>query len=221
MTSPGLQRSQGEETSRMKGVEDVRCRPNLRESLPVVSSRWMKLVQGLSAALVTAWPAALLLCSLLVAGCGYNVGAPFSQEVRTVAVSIPKSDSPRRFLEMQLTEAVQKQIQQRTHFRLAREAEADTALVLRLTDLQKGMLGQTENSDARELQLSLRVAAEWVDRRSGDVLKNQEFDMGKLPRALVAQAEYAPEVGQSLATAEREVIDRMARDIVNMMEMPW
>jgi hypothetical protein len=24
-----------------------------------------------------------------------------------------------------------------------------------------------------------------------------------------------------LATAEREVIDRMARDIVNMMETPW
>jgi len=154
-------------------------------------------------------------------GCGYNVGAPFSQEVRTVAVSIPKSDSPRRFLEMQLTEAVQKQIQQRTHFRLAREGEADTALVLRLTDLQKGLLGQTENSDARELQISLRVAAEWVDRRSGDVLREQSFDLGKLPRALVAQAEYAPEVGQSLATAEREVIDRMARDIVNMMETPW
>jgi hypothetical protein len=37
----------------------------------------------------------------------------------------------------------------------------------------------------------------------------------------MAQAEYAPEVGQSLATAEREVIDRMARDIVNMMETPW
>lgn len=163
----------------------------------------------------------LWLCSLWGAGCGYNVGAPFSQEVRTVAVSIPKSDSPRRFLEMQLTEAVQKQIQQRTHFRLAREGEADTALVLRLTDLQKGMLGQTENSDARELQISLRVAAEWVDRRSGDVLREQSFDLGKLPKALMAQAEYAPEVGQSLATAEREVIDRMARDIVNMMETPW
>ncbi|MFN5299175.1 MAG: LPS assembly lipoprotein LptE [Planctomycetaceae bacterium] len=179
-----------------------------------VATGWRAVRGGISLGL-------LWLCSLWGAGCGYNVGAPFSQEVRTVAVSIPKSDSPRRFLEMQLTEAVQKQIQQRTHFRLAREGEADTALVLRLTDLQKGMLGQTENSDARELQISLRVAAEWVDRRSGDVLREQSFDLGKMPKALMAQAEYAPEVGQSLATAEREVIDRMARDIVNMMETPW
>jgi hypothetical protein len=155
------------------------------------------------------------------AGCGYNIGAPFSQEVRSVAVSIPKSDSNRRFLENQIAEAVQKQIQMRTHFRIAHEDEADTSLVLHFRPLQKGVLGMTENSDARELQISLRVTAEWVDRRSGEVLRQEGFDLPRMPRHLLSQAEYAPEVGQSLATAENEAVNRLARNIVNMMETPW
>ncbi|HBH50939.1 MAG TPA: hypothetical protein DDY91_03510 [Planctomycetaceae bacterium] len=163
----------------------------------------------------------LLLGALGCPGCGYNIGAPFSQEVRSVAVSIPKSDSNRRFLENQITEAVQKQIQMRTHFRIAHEDEADTSLVLHFNQLQKGALGQTENSDARELQITLRVTADWVDRRSGEVLRQEGFDLPRMPRQLFAQAEYAPEVGQSLATAETEAVNRLARNIVNMMETPW
>jgi hypothetical protein len=165
----------------------------------------------------------LLIWLLLLpcAGCGYNIGAPFSQEVRSVAVSIPKSDSNRRFLENQIAEAVQKQIQMRTHFRIAHEDEADTSLVLHFRQLQKGVLGMTENSDARELQINLRVTAEWVDRRSGEVLRQEGFDLPRMPRQLLSQAEYAPEVGQSLATAESEAVNRLARSIVNMMETPW
>jgi hypothetical protein len=165
----------------------------------------------------------LLACLLLLpcSGCGYNIGAPFSQEVRSVAVSIPKSDSNRRFLENQIAEAVQKQIQMRTHFRIAHEDEADTSLVLHFKKLQKGVLGQTENSDARELQINLQVTAEWIDRRSGEVLRQEGFDLPRMPRQLLAQAEYAPEVGQSLATAETEAVNRLARNIVNMMETPW
>lgn len=161
-----------------------------------------------------------LLC-LGTSGCGYHVGAPFSQEVRSVAVTIAKSDTGRRGLEYQLTEAVQKQIQQRSHFRIAKEYDADTRLVLRFRELRKGELGQTENSDARELQLTLLLDAEWVDRRSGEVLREQGFDLPNNIQRLTGQAEYAPEVGQSLASAERESIDRLARNIVDMMEVPW
>jgi hypothetical protein len=38
---------------------------------------------------------------------------------------------------------------------------------------------------------------------------------------LAAQAEFAPEVGQSLATGDQTAIDRLARNIVDMMEKPW
>ncbi len=38
---------------------------------------------------------------------------------------------------------------------------------------------------------------------------------------LFSSGEFAPELGQSLATANQEAIGKMARQIVDMMEAPW
>lgn len=161
-------------------------------------------------------------CTLLVlAGCGYTVGAPFSPEIRSVYVPVFKSGSNRRFLEYQLTEAVQKQIQQRSPFRLVKEQEADTILTGRIVDLRKSALGQTQNSDARELQVNLQVEVTWEDRRTGEILNQQRVPLPPEMLQLAAQAEFAPEVGQSLATGDQTAIDRLARNIVDMMEQPW
>jgi len=34
-------------------------------------------------------------------------------------------------------------------------------------------------------------------------------------------ASFSPETGQSMATASQEVINRMARQIVDLLEAPW
>jgi hypothetical protein len=163
----------------------------------------------------------LAIALLMSGGCGYTVGAPFSPEIRSVHVPIFSSGSNRRFLEYQLTEAVQKQIQQRSHFRLVKESEADTRLTGRIIDLRKSALGQTRNSDARELQVNLMVEVTWEDVRSGEILRQQRVPLPPEMLQLAAQAEFAPEVGQSLATADQTAIDRLARNIVNMMETQW
>jgi hypothetical protein len=163
----------------------------------------------------------LWLALLTTSGCGYTVGAPFSPEIRSVHVPIFNSGSNRRFLEYQLTEAVQKQIQQRSHFRLVKEDEADTRLTGRIIDLRKSALGQTRNSDARELQVNLLVEVTWEDVHSGKILRQQRVPLPPEMLQLAAQAEFAPEVGQSLATADQTAINRLARNIVDMMETPW
>ncbi len=155
------------------------------------------------------------------AGCGYNIGAPFSAEIRSVHVPVFNSGSNRRFIEYQLTEAVQKQIQQRAHFRLVKESEADTRLTGRIVNLGKTALGQTRNSDARELQVNLQVEVTWEDMRSGKILQQQRVALPPELLQLAAQAEFAPEVGQSLATADQTAINRLARNIVDMRESPW
>jgi hypothetical protein len=33
--------------------------------------------------------------------------------------------------------------------------------------------------------------------------------------------EFRPEIGESLETAEKEMMDRMAVNIISMMEHPW
>jgi hypothetical protein len=163
----------------------------------------------------------VLLCALAASGCGYTVGSPYRAEIRSVYVPTFTSGSNRRWLEYQLTESVQKQIQSRTHFRLANEGEADTKLIGRIVDANKRILGQTNNSDPRELQMNLRVEVTWEDARTGEILRQEQIPITPDAIRLAAQSELAPEVGQSMATGTREVVDRLARNIVDMMEAGW
>lgn len=167
----------------------------------------------------------LPLVALLIAapvGCGYMVGSAYQPEIRTVHVPTFTSNSFRRGLETRLTEAVHKEIQSRTHFRLAKAGYADSRLVGNIVDVRKRVLGESRFDDPRELELSMAVEVTWEDLRHGGVLAPQQ----RIPIpvelvGLLTTGDFAPEVGQSLATAEQQMVDRLARQIVEMMEMPW
>ncbi|NOX56729.1 MAG: LptE family protein [Planctomycetes bacterium] len=154
-------------------------------------------------------------------GCGYVVGNGFPAEVRSVYVPVFQSDSFRRGIELQLTEAVQKEIQKRTPFRLVDRPWADTELTGRIVDVRKDVLGETANDDPRELQLSLAVEVTWRDLRTGRVLAQQQVPLEPSTVQLIAHSQFSPEIGQSYATAMQQAVDGLARRIVNMMETPW
>ena len=156
-----------------------------------------------------------------LSGCGgYMIGGPYDQQIRTVEVPIFEATSYRRGLDLQLTEAVQKQIQQRTPFRVVKDG-GDTRLTGRIIDLKKSVLGETRNDDPRELQVNLALEVVWEDLRAGKVLAQEQFPMTPGMAALRSQAEFAPEVGQSLATATQQSLNQMARQVVDLMETPW
>lgn len=155
-----------------------------------------------------------------LSGCGYMIGGPYDQQIRTVEVPIFESSSYRRGLDLQLTEAVQKQIQQRTPFRVVKDG-GDTRLTGRIIDLKKSVLGETRNDDPRELQVNLALEVVWEDLRAGKVLAQEQFPLTPGMAALRSQAEFAPEVGQSLATATQQSLNQMARQVVDLMETPW
>lgn len=154
-------------------------------------------------------------------GCGYTVGSNHPRQFRTVAVPIFKSNSARRGIEEQLTEAVQQQIQQNTHFRLAKEPYADTRLIGTIVDMRKRVLGETEFDDPRELQMSLAVEVRWEDARTGQILYRDSLPIANNSAQFIAQSEFAPEVGHSMATATQSLVDGLARQIVENMENPW
>lgn len=184
-------------------------------SLPRESrAAWELVVRGLSHAVSLA-------SLLLVSGCGYTVGNGFNPDVRTVSVPIFENDTFRRGIEVQLTEAVQKEIQKRTPYRLAKGLNADTRLTGRIVQTRKDVLGENRFDDPRELQLSLMIVTKWENLRTGEVLAVQEVPLSPTAIPLTSQTEFAPEVGQSLATGTHEAIDQLARRIVNMMETPW
>lgn len=161
-----------------------------------------------------------LICAFL-AGCGYTIGNGFGPEVRSVAVPVFRNDTFRRNIEFQLTEAVQKEIQNRTPYVLAKGLNADTRLTGEIVQVRKDVLGENRFDDPRELQLTVKVRVTWEDLRTGQVLATQEVPISPEEIPVVGQAEFAPEMGHSLATATDDSVNRLARRIVNMMETAW
>ena len=158
---------------------------------------------------------------LLLSGCGYTVGNGFSPDIKTVSVPIFENDTYRRGLEYQLTEAVQKEIQNRTPYRLARGTDADTRLTGRIMQVRKDVLGENNNDDPRQLQFSIMVRVTWENLRTGEILAQNEVPVAPEAIPLITQAGFAPELGQSQATATQSAINQLAKHIINMMEAPW
>jgi hypothetical protein len=154
-------------------------------------------------------------------GCGYRIGNTYPADIRTVYVPIFTSEDYRRGNEFLLTEAVQKQIQQRTPYRLAKNDMADTKLTGKITAVNKNVLGLDKFDDARELQVQFAVSVTWEDLRTGRILAQQNVAIPPEVVQVLSTGDFAPEVGQSLATATQVAIDKMARQIVDMMQAPW
>lgn len=163
---------------------------------------------------------AVALCSTTV-GCGYTVGKSFVRDIKTVDVPIFENDTNRPGYEKQLTEAVQKEITKRSPYQLAKGLNADTRLTGRIVSLQKTVMGETAQDDAREVQMTMMVRVTWEDLRSGQILAQEELPLSPEAIPMQAQSEFSPESGQSLATAMDNVFKSMARKIVNLMEAPW
>jgi len=177
--------------------------------------------------LLLAWPAVL---GSLLSGCGYVVGSPYGAEVRTVHVPTFSNDAYkaaytndgfRRGIELQITESVQKQIQLRTPFKLADDNGADTRLTGRLVSVGKRVSNQNKYDDPRELDLSIGIEVVWEDLRTGQILAEKTVPINPHLAQAVVTTSFAPETGQSLATATQDAVDQMARQIVSMMEVPW
>ncbi|MFK7778137.1 MAG: LPS assembly lipoprotein LptE [Gimesia sp.] len=163
----------------------------------------------------------LMLLSIHLTGCGYTVGNSYQPDVQTVYVPIFENKTFRRGFEYQLTEAVQQKIQSRTPFRLAKGVEADTKLTGTIKQINKSVLATTQDADPRNLNLQFVVEVTWEDMRSGKILSQQQVPITADVVSLVSAASFAPEVGQSLATATKTATDSLANQIVQLMEAPW
>lgn len=154
-------------------------------------------------------------------GCGYTTRPMYSMQVRTVYVPMFESLSFRRGLEMQLTEAVIKEIEQKTPYKVVKGPTADTVLSGRILSVNKRVLGETPTDEARDVQVRYVVSVTWQDARSGVVLSDGEVPLEPETVLINEAASFVPEVGQTFSTASARVIDRLAEQIVAMMEEPW
>ncbi|MGQ9915694.1 MAG: LPS assembly lipoprotein LptE [Thermogutta sp.] len=167
--------------------------------------------------------AALLLPWL--AGCaGYFVGNAtlFRPDIQTVYVPMFQSASFRPGLGERLTEAVVKEIELRTPYKVVGSLEkADSILSGRIVSETKRTVVENRYDDPRETAVQLQVEVQWVDQRGRELTPMQSVPLPPDLARIAAEATLVPEVGQSIATAHQTAIEQLARQIVGMLETPW
>ena len=176
------------------------------------------------------FPSLLLSCLVLAAlalaasGCAsYRLGnrSLYRCDIRTVHVPMVQSDSFRRNLGERLTEAIVKEVELKTQYKVVDADSADSVLTARLVSDAKRVLSENEFDEPRDLETDFFVQMSWVDRRGDLIAGGTLIPFSPLLVNISQTASYVPEAGQSMTTAQQEAIQRLAEQIVSQMEAPW
>ena len=166
----------------------------------------------------------LLWCFAWGTGCAtYNFGNQclFPQDIQTVSVSICGNETWRRGYGERLTEALVREIESRTPYKVVPECRADTILQVNIVGENKSVTFQNDWADPREISLGMTVEAKWIDRRTQDVRQSQHIDMQQEALKISSSTALVTEMGQSNVTSSQTLMQTIARHIVGMMENPW
>lgn len=168
--------------------------------------------------------AIMALASTVLPGCvGYQIGVDsmYLPGIRTVHVPVFESNTYRRFQGEMLTEAVIKEIESNTPYKVVDAASADSVLTGRIVSMQKRILVESPLDEARELEASFVVQVSWTDRRGQPLAATATIPASLFDVSLNQPASFVPESGQSVATAQQEAVRQLARQIVGQMNAPW
>jgi hypothetical protein len=167
---------------------------------------------------------AIALAILAASGCaGYQLGHQtlFRPDIRTIHVPIFESSSLRPQLGEALTEAVIKEIERRTPYKVVTGPNADSQLTGRILQDQKAVVVSHPFGDARAVESEMAVQIRWVDRRGAVLMERNAIPLPPMLADVTQDSVFIPEAGQSLATAQLSTIQQLAREIVNQMELTW
>jgi hypothetical protein len=157
-------------------------------------------------------------------GCiGYHAGTNslYAADVATVYVPMIDSDSYRRDLGERLTEAIVKEIELKTPYKVVNTPDADSILSARLiTDTRRRVI-QNAFSDPRVSETEIRAEVNWINRRRQPLVPIQMIPIPTDLLAISQASNLIPEAGQSVATSQQQAIQRLAQQIVGTMEAPW
>ncbi len=164
-----------------------------------------------------------VVCGFIFTGCvGYRVGrqALYRPDIQTVHVPVFTSESFRRHLGEWLTEAVVKEIERSTPYKVVSTSAADSVLQGRITSTNKRVLSENVFDEPSELETGLVIQIQWLDRR-GVTLIERAFGIPDTLVTIMETATLVPDAGQSIVSTEQEAMVGLAAEIVGQMEMPW
>lgn len=147
---------------------------------------------------------------------GYAFESAHDATIRTVSVPMFQNPTFARGLEVELTDAIVKEIQRSTPWRVTRDESANAILSGTLTDQRLRRLSTGRNSGlVQEMQVQLTVDFDFKDRRTGKTLVSR--------RSFAAADTFIPStgIGERIEAGQRSAIERLARDIVAELRSAW
>ncbi len=172
-----------------------------------------------------AFPALLgvaIAASAMLTGCstdptkGYSFQSTFDADTRTIAVPIFDNSTMSRGLEVDLTEAIIKQIQRRTPWKLTDADRADTTLTGAITTTRLSVLSDSPQTGlVQEQVVQITIRFDFRDNRTGDTIVARD--------GFAASATFIPQrgVAERLEHGQRSAIDELAHDLVSELRAGW
>lgn len=166
----------------------------------------------------------LALGSLLasLAGCaadpsqGYSFQSTYPSGVRTISVPIFDNYSFDTGVEVELTDAIIKELQRSTELKVVQGGSAESQLKGVVTKSQLRRLSiQRGSGYVQEVAVTLTVDFDWKDTRTGRLLTSR--------RQFAASDSFVPVPGsgERIETGRHGAVQRLARDIVGEMRESW
>ncbi len=165
----------------------------------------------------------LTLC-MTTAGCaGYRAGSAslYNPNLRTIYIPVVRNETFRHDLGVQLTEALQKEVETRTPYKVVADPSADSTLTCRITSQTKRVIVEANTDEPRALENMLSLELTWTDRQGNLLMENRFVPQGELAFYFIQGSDFIPEAGQSIATSQLRAIEQLAQQIVNQMEVRW
>lgn len=159
-----------------------------------------------------------LALAALAPGCkvtGYSIRPPYDTHIKTVYVPVFKSITFRRDVNLMLTELVIKEIERRTPYKVVGTPEdADSTLDGTINFSDKNVVVESPFNLPRQLTSTLVVIATWTDNKA-------EKKENPNPAVIAETFNFYPEIGETSQAAFYRTCEKLATQLVNMMEEPW
>jgi hypothetical protein len=156
---------------------------------------------------------------LLLSGCsplkGYSNESLFPEDIHTVCVHMFDNRSFRRNMEYDLTDALAKRIEAQTPYKIVSDQDrADTLITGQIVSISDSALTMDrELGQALEKELNVTAVVNWKNLKTGDLLIDNQ--------TVMASADYSQFLNQGVGYAKNLSANKLAEQIVGLMEEKW
>lgn len=181
-----------------------------------------------------------LLCLALLAalaGCGYDQSGAsphstvggyqwrslYREDIRTVAVPIFTNRTFRRNLEFRLTDALIKQIEAHSPYKVVPREQADTVLEGEIVSVNLYTVSNDPRSALPQEQLyTIVVDFTWKDQRNGHILvERRGFIQRGVHFGFEQSASYYPTLGEGQFVGSQQDVEGLAVGISQELQADW